>query len=555
MSRVEGGRQPQRLGRYEILLPIASGGMATVYLARARGAGGFERDVAVKLVHAHLREAPGFAGDLVEEANLAARIRHPNVVPILDAAEDGTDVCLVMEYVEGTSLIGLLRAAERAGVRAPPPVTLRILVDALHGLHAAHELRDESGAPVGLVHRDFSPQNILVGIDGIARLSDFGIAKASTRLGQTSTGLVKGKIGYMAPEQARGRRLDRRCDVWAGGVVAWELLAGRRLFQGDNDVSVALAIVGGAPPRLGEVEPSVPSELEAVVARALCPEVEARCATALDLARELEAAAGSIGGLAETSEVARFVAGLLEAELADRRVRAAAVLSGREAARSQQGALDAGAAAGEVGGALEDATRAAPAVPAGRRSRLVAAAGAALAVAGAAVVVAVRFGSGEVGPSPMAAESSAASAVAGGVPGAQDMPAEPGPAAPSPSPSSPPATAPPPPAPIAPAAVMPSIELRADAPIARVHIGTRQVAVAPAAPVVLLPLRPEERATEVVLQVLAADGRRASVQVAPDVVSRDVVFPPRAVPREAAAVPAGRRSAEALAPSPYPTPP
>src|SRR5215472_6678239 len=153
-------RLPDRIGRYEILLPLASGGMGTVYLARARGVGGFEREVAVKLLHAHLRDAPGSGLELIEEAKLAVRIRHPNVVPMLDVGDDPLGMFLVMDYIEGDTLSGLQRRAAAAGDALPIRISLRVLIDALAGLHAAHELKDEASNPLGLVHRDFSPQNI-----------------------------------------------------------------------------------------------------------------------------------------------------------------------------------------------------------------------------------------------------------------------------------------------------------------------------------------------------------------------------------------------------------
>src|ERR1700722_6743241 len=185
--------------------------MATVYLATTRGPMGFEAEVALKLTHPHLHESTEFSADLLEEAKLAVRIRHLNVAAVLDADVDPHGVYLVMEYVEGDTLAGLMKATPLM----PKPMALRVLVDALAGLHAAHELAGEDGKLLGLVHRDFTPQNIGGGTGGVARLTDFGIAKAATRLGHTRTGFVKGKIGYMAPEQAKGAPLDRRSAVWA----------------------------------------------------------------------------------------------------------------------------------------------------------------------------------------------------------------------------------------------------------------------------------------------------------------------------------------------------
>jgi hypothetical protein len=308
---------PERVGRYEVLLPIASGGMATVYLARARGAHGFENEVALKLTHAHLRESPELAAELLDEAKLTVRIRHRNVVSVLDAGDDPCGIFLVMEYVEGDTLEGLRKPS--AGGPPPAPIAARILLDALAGLHAAHELRDEGGRPLGLVHRDFTPHNILVGRDGVARLSDFGIAKAGTRAGHTRVGNVKGKAGYMAPEQATGAPLDRRCDVWAAGVIAWEAFAGRRLHAGDDDFATMLKVVTERPPRLGEVNAAVPPEIGDVVASALEMEVADRCPTAACFAKALAAACREHGGVAETDEVAEWVARAVGQKLAARR--------------------------------------------------------------------------------------------------------------------------------------------------------------------------------------------------------------------------------------------
>jgi len=311
---------PSRVGRYELLAPIASGGMASVYLARARGVGGFEREVSLKLTHAHLRENPDFGAVLVEEAKLAGRIRHTHVVSVLDVGEDPLGFYLVMDYVEGDSLHGLQRkhAAER-GEPLPRAVAMRIVLDALSGLHAAHELRGDDGEPLGVVHRDFTPQNVLVGTDGVAKLADFGIAKATSRGSHTATGVIKGKARYMSPEQARGRPVDRRCDVWAAGVVAWELLAGRKLHDKVDDVPLLLRVVTEPPPKLRAAGVAVSPELEAVVASALEMDVERRCPTAAELARRLSEAFSATDKVAEPMRVGELVAELAGAGIADRR--------------------------------------------------------------------------------------------------------------------------------------------------------------------------------------------------------------------------------------------
>ena len=312
---------PERIGRYELLLPIGSGGMATVFLARAGGVGGFERDVALKIIHAHLRADEESKLHLLDEARLAARIRHPNVVPVIEVGDDPFGVYLVMDYVEGDSLAGVMRITKGQSERLPLRHVARILTDTLSGLHAAHELRDESGKHLGLVHRDYTPQNILVGIDGISRLSDFSVAKAGDRAVRTRTGLVKGKIAYMSPEQARGHTVDRRCDVWAAGIVAWELIAWRRLHKKVDAVSTLLSVVTEAPPRLRSIDPEIPEALDDVVARALTMDVEERIPSALELKRQFDDAFRACGGIADAQEVGEFVQRIVGSRLQERRNR------------------------------------------------------------------------------------------------------------------------------------------------------------------------------------------------------------------------------------------
>jgi serine/threonine-protein kinase len=279
-------------GRYETLHLLASGGMASVYLGRARGPAGFERLVAVKVMHEHIAHDPAFGAMFLDEARLAARIRHPNVVPTLDVAEDGR--FLVMEYVEGASLHAILGRHRDEGRVLPLGAALRVFLDVLAGLHAAHELRDARGRPLNLVHRDVSPHNILVGIDGTTRITDFGIAYAEARLSSTRGGQLKGKLPYMAPEQLEDEPVDRRTDVYAAGCVLWELFTGRRLFQGSNEAAIACAVLAGPPqtPRAAGAE--VPAGLDAVCMRALAKRAE-RWESALALSEALEAAAEESG--------------------------------------------------------------------------------------------------------------------------------------------------------------------------------------------------------------------------------------------------------------------
>jgi serine/threonine-protein kinase len=211
-----------------------------------------------------------------------------------------------MEYVEGDTLSGLLRRAAAVGGPLPIEIGMRVLLDALAGLHAAHEIRDDAGAPLRVVHRDFSPHNILVGVDGVAKLSDFGIAKATNRAGHTATGTLKGKASYMAPEQAMGFELDRRGDVWAGGVVAWELLLGRRMHLPGDALQTLLKVVSVPPERVRSERPDIHPDVDEVVARALAP-MDRRWPSAQVFARELRAALEGRYRVAEPEEVAEYV--------------------------------------------------------------------------------------------------------------------------------------------------------------------------------------------------------------------------------------------------------
>lgn len=300
---------PERVGRYPLIAPIASGGLATVYLGKLAGIAGFERNVAVKLLHPHLRAERELAEHLIAEAKLAARIQHPNVVPVLDVGEDSHGIYLVMEYVEAETLGALLKAASQADEPIPERVALKILCDALRGLHAAHEATGADGQPLGLVHRDFSPQNILVGVDGTTRLIDFGVAKVAQSDIHTRTGTVKGKVGYMSPEQARGKPVDRRCDVWAAGVVIWELFAGRRLFKTADEVATMMRVISDPIPPLAEVAPDSPVGARRATEAALCRDLDMRSATAEELERFLTQSGDALASAAEVAAWVQRVAG------------------------------------------------------------------------------------------------------------------------------------------------------------------------------------------------------------------------------------------------------
>ena len=206
---------PRTVGRYGLFDPIAAGGMASVYLGRLKGAAGFERTVAIKCLHPGLTRDAETVSMLLDEAHIASRIRAPNVVPILDVISEDGEIFLVMEYVHGESLAKLVREAARRAEAIEPAIAVGITVDFLRGLHAAHEARADDGSPLGIVHRDVSPQNVMVGADGVSRIVDFGIAKAATRAQTTQEGQIKGKLGYMAPEQLRSEPVDGRTDSFA----------------------------------------------------------------------------------------------------------------------------------------------------------------------------------------------------------------------------------------------------------------------------------------------------------------------------------------------------
>ncbi|MFO0672219.1 MAG: protein kinase [Polyangiaceae bacterium] len=314
-SRTPGGatRAPERFGRYLVFAPFAQGGMASVHMGRLLGSSGFSRLVALKRLHPIFASSPEHYQMLLDEARITSRIRHPNVVPILDVVHEGENLFLVMEYVSGVSLNDLLQAAIDYGEPIPPSVASALLVDVLRGLHAAHEARAEDGTPLGVVHRDVSPHNVIVGVDGTARILDFGVAKALKKDHLTVSGEVKGKVAYMAPEQLRGLPVTRQTDLFAAGIVLWESLTGRRLFDGEPGVAMLQILEDEAPPP-SERRADLPKAVDTVLARALSKDARSRYGTAEEMALDLIDACPP----ATREDVARYVERVAQDEL-DRR--------------------------------------------------------------------------------------------------------------------------------------------------------------------------------------------------------------------------------------------
>jgi len=278
------------LGRYVLYHEIGIGGMASVHIARHVGALGFCRTVAIKRLHEQFARDAEFVGMFLDEARLAARVNHPNVVSMLDVVTTSRELCLVMEYVHGADLARLLGQSGRMhpDQAVDPSLVSAIMVDALRGLNAAHEATDDDGERLQLVHRDVSPHNIFVGVDGITRVLDFGVAKATSRVQVTREGQVKGKLAYMSPEQILSKPVDCRSDVFAAGVVLWEMLTGRRLFAHDDAGASIHSILMRPRQAPSELRPAVSKALDEVVLCALAIEVEGRFPSAAAMATALE---------------------------------------------------------------------------------------------------------------------------------------------------------------------------------------------------------------------------------------------------------------------------
>lgn len=282
------------LGRYEILGELAIGGMSEVLLARIVGPSGFQRPVVLKRILPHLARRSAFVDMFLDEARIVARIRHPNVVQVHELAQEGTELVLAMEYLEGETVAGVMKRLSVRVETLPSALVAYIVAEACAGLHAAHELVDEHGVPQGVIHRDVSPQNLFVTYDGQVKLIDFGIAIAADRVAKTEAGQIKGKFSYMSPEQCLSRPLDRRSDVFSMGVVLYELGTGRLLFSRDSHAETFRAICEEPLIPPSRVAPDFPESLERICMRALAVERDERYPTAMEMRRDLLAAARTL---------------------------------------------------------------------------------------------------------------------------------------------------------------------------------------------------------------------------------------------------------------------
>ena len=295
------------LGRYRVVDEIGVGGMASVHLARMDGPGGFQKWVAIKRIHPHLVEDDQFVDMFLDEARIAAGINHANVAQVFDLGKDDNTYWIAMEYLHGEPLREVMRRAEERRMRISPELAARISSDAAEGLHAAHELRGKNGQLLGLVHRDVTPHNLFLTYDGYTKVVDFGIAKVADRLSSTRAGTLKGKLAYMSPEQVRGAEVDRTTDIFALGVVLWEITTNQRLFRMDTDLDTLEKVQACIVPPPSTIVPGYPMELEQVVMKALAKRKQDRFQTAREFSRALQSYLMRSGAFVGPEEVSSFV--------------------------------------------------------------------------------------------------------------------------------------------------------------------------------------------------------------------------------------------------------
>ncbi|MCC6336441.1 MAG: protein kinase [Myxococcales bacterium] len=327
-------------GRYQLLKKLATGGMAQIYLARQRGPEGFEKLLVVKRILPHLAENEDFITMFLDEARIAARLNHPNVVQIFDLGAQDDSFFIAMEYIHGEDVRRVWKQAEKMGAPIPTPLICRIIIEACAGLDYAHKKTDPSGRPLNIVHRDISPQNILVSFEGGVKIVDFGIAKAADQATVTRSGVLKGKYSYMSPEQAGGQHIDSRTDVFAVGVVLYELLTGARLFKRATDIQTLNAVTECrvAPP--SEINSRIPTSLGAIVMKALAKDRTQRYGEARQLAAELEAWLLAQGLPSSSASLAEFLHSIYAERLAREQEEGRLMIETADASLADEGDRD-----------------------------------------------------------------------------------------------------------------------------------------------------------------------------------------------------------------------
>jgi serine/threonine protein kinase len=273
--------------RYRVIKRLEAGGMAEVYLGEATGVEGFKKRVAIKRVLPHLAQNENFIRMFLDEARLSARLNHANIVSVFDISAREDTYFLIMEFVDGANLKKILDCLQRRGQRFTLPEAVYVCAEACRGLSYAHELHDENGRPLGIVHRDISPPNILLTKLGEVKVADFGLAKAGTQLSQTDPGVVKGKFSYLSPEAANGKEVDARADIFSLGIVLWEMLAGRRLFLGETDYATVKLVQQANIPRLSPLNNQVDVDFEEIMLKALARDPDTRFQTAHEFGEAL----------------------------------------------------------------------------------------------------------------------------------------------------------------------------------------------------------------------------------------------------------------------------
>jgi len=399
---------PKRIGRFELVCALGQGGMATVYVGQTSGLAGFEKLAAIKVIHPHLVQERQFVHMFLDEARIAAQILHPNVAAVHDVGEEEGLLYMAGELVRGQSLKVLLRRSRAEGLPLTEAMAAHIGAKICAGLHAAHELTDSAGRPLGLVHRDVSPQNVLVSYAGFVKLIDFGVAQAKGRLSHTETGTIKGKMGYVSPEQLQTKSLDRRSDLFSAGVVLYEMVTGRHPFPGRTAVERLGRIARGqvVPPR--KVEPRLSPEMERIILKALSRDRDQRYQTAEEMGEELNAFARQRDASVGPQQLARTMKYLFSADIAeqDRLLRG---FRERGETGERSAAEDGKMPSGEGHAWTASGTRAA--IPSRRRRWLkatVASASAAAAIAAGLVALAMFSKDGAAVPRPVASAGIAA---------------------------------------------------------------------------------------------------------------------------------------------------